>query len=48
MKVSANSGTHNHITAPKQSGHNTTYITTAYSADYDNCTVQNFIYIPVT
>ena len=26
MKVSANNGTHNHTTTPKQSGHNTTYI----------------------
>ena len=25
MKVSANNGTHNHNTTPKQSGHNTTY-----------------------
>ena len=44
MKVSANDGTHNHITAQKQSGHNTIHITTAYLADNDKCTVQNFIY----
>ena len=40
MKVSANNGTHYHTTAPKQSGHNTTYnITTAYLSDNDNCTL---------
>ena len=44
MKVSANNGTQNHTTAPKQSGHNTIHITTAYLADNDNCIVQNFIY----
>ena len=27
MKLSANNGTHNHTTAPQQSGHNTTYVT---------------------
>ena len=45
MKVSSNDGTHNHTTAQKESGHNTIHnITTAYLADNDKCTVQNFIY----
>ena len=43
MKVSANDGTHNHTTVRKQNGHNTIHITTAYLADNDKCTVQNFI-----
>ena len=41
MKVFANNGTHNHTTAPKQSGHNTTNNYTAYLADNDNCACMN-------
>ena len=44
MKVSANNGTHNHTTATKQSGHNTTYITAACLADNDNSTVYRTSY----